>query len=163
MASSGSGSARPDVSDFYFAYGSNMNPARVAARGLVATRAVRAWTDGLRLVFDKSSRDHAGVGHANVTWDRTSRVEGVLYALADPHEILKMDAFERTPVNYSRDRIVVDTAEGRRTCWTYFANPGVRRAGLRPDRAYLAHLLAGRPFLSRSYVEALERVPCVDD
>jgi len=140
-----------------------MNPARVAARGLIVGRILPAWIDGLRLVFDKSARDHAGVGHANLAWDRMSRVEGVLYELAGAEEIAKMDVFERSPVNYSRDRIVVATREGDRACWTYFANPSVRRAGLRPDRAYLAHLLAGRPYLSEAYVDALERTPCADD
>ena len=38
--------------DRYFAYGSNMNPARVATRGLRATRILPAWIDGLRLVWE---------------------------------------------------------------------------------------------------------------
>jgi hypothetical protein len=151
------------VLDHYFAYGSNMNPARVATRGLRVTRILPAWIDGLRLVFDKSARDHDGVGHANIAWARGSRVEGVLYELDGPEEIRRMDAFERTPINYSRDRVIVDTPEGPRVCWTYFANPAVRRPGLRPDRGYLAHLLAGRPYLTRAYCEFLERVPCADD
>jgi gamma-glutamylcyclotransferase (GGCT)/AIG2-like uncharacterized protein YtfP len=103
------------------------------------------------------------VGHANIAWARGRRVEGVLYELDGPEEIRRMDAFERTPINYSRDRVVVDTPEGPRVSWTYFANPAVRRPGLRPDRGYLAHLLAGRPYLTRAYCEFLERVPCADD
>jgi gamma-glutamylcyclotransferase (GGCT)/AIG2-like uncharacterized protein YtfP len=140
-----------------------MNPDRVAARGLAISRIESAWIDGLRLVFDKSARDHAGIGHANVAWDRHARVEGVLYELSGPDEIVKMDVFERTPINYSRDRLVVSTSHGPRVCWTYFANPAVRRAGLRPDRAYLAHLLAGRPYLSDVYYGALQRTACADD
>jgi gamma-glutamylcyclotransferase (GGCT)/AIG2-like uncharacterized protein YtfP len=147
---------------FYFAYGSNMNPARVAARGLRVAGVRAAWVDGLRLVFDKGARDHPGIGHANVDWQCGARVEGVLYALTGEAELAKLDAFERTPINYSRDRLWVETRDGRCAAWTYYANPGVRRPGLKPDRAYLAHLLAGRPYLSERYFRRLERQPCID-
>jgi gamma-glutamylcyclotransferase (GGCT)/AIG2-like uncharacterized protein YtfP len=149
--------------DFYFAYGSNMNPERVAARGLAVASAAAGWVDGLSLAFDKCSHDHAGIGHASVAWDPSGRVEGVVYELATEREILKMDRYERAPVNYSRDRIVVATAAGPRVCWTYFANPSVRQLGLRPDRAYLAHLLAGRAYLTPAYLDRLECTPCADD
>jgi gamma-glutamylcyclotransferase (GGCT)/AIG2-like uncharacterized protein YtfP len=147
---------------YYFAYGSNMNPARVAARGLRFGDVESAWVDDFRLVFDKEARDHAGVGHANIVRHRGGRVEGVLYTLADESELLKMDVYERTPVNYSRDRLDVETAAGRTVAWTYFANPAVRRPNLRPSRDYLAHLLAGRRFLSTSYVRGLEQLPTCD-
>jgi gamma-glutamylcyclotransferase (GGCT)/AIG2-like uncharacterized protein YtfP len=90
-------------------------------------------------------------------------VEGVLYALPTESELTKMDVFERTPINYSRDRLTVATPDGSRVAWTYFANPAVCRPGARPSRAYLAHLLAGRPYLSTDYFRRLERQPCIDD
>jgi cation transport regulator ChaC len=144
----------------YFAYGSNMNPDRVRGRGLAFTAVEAAVLRGYGLRFDKQSRDHLGTGHANIAYDPNDVVEGVLYHLADVDEIVKMDPFERTPVNYSRDVIEVETAGGRVSAWTYFANPGVRAQGLRPDRAYLAHLLAGAPYLSPAYVARLREWPC---
>ena len=147
----------------YFAYGSNMNQQRVAERGLVVVRAEAARLSGFRLVFDKHSPAHQGTGHANITREPGEVVEGVLYWLAGADEIVKMDRFERSPVNYSRDVIEVQTASGSVCSWTYFANPAVRRPGLLPPRSYLAHLLAGRPFLSDTYFLKLSAWECVED
>lgn len=148
----------------YFAYGSNMNPQRVAERGLV-TRAVRgAGIRGMQLTFDKSApAEGATVGHAALRFARDGLVEGVLYDLAGPSEILKMDAFERSPINYSRERVQVMAGTETVIAWTYFANAAVCRLGLRPTRAYLAHLLAGAPYLSAAYVDQLRATICADD
>ncbi len=129
----------------YFAYGSNMNPARVADRGLSVLGAQAGVLKGFRLLFNKMSRDHNGVGHANIEFDRHSVVEGVLYELAHADEILKMDPFERAPWNYGREVVAIRQGQNTTWAWTYFANPAVKIAGLRPPRAYMAHLLAGEP------------------
>lgn len=147
----------------YFAYGSNMNSLRVQERGLAVVHAEAASLPGHRLLFDKHSPLHQGVGHANIAYAPGRTVEGVLYWLVGAEEILKMDRFEAAPVNYGRDVIEVQTSAGVRPCWTYFANPGVRRAGLRPPRSYLNHLLAGEPFLSPGYVAMLRAWDCVED
>jgi gamma-glutamyl AIG2-like cyclotransferase len=151
------------VSRFYFAYGSNMNPQRVAGRGLRFDRVCGASLDDVRLAFDKQSREHPHCGHANLAYERRSRVEGVLYRLRDADEIGLMDQFERTPFNYSREIVVVAVGDARFAAWTYFANPAVTHLGLRPERAYLEHLLAGRPYLSHDYFDRLNRVRCADD
>lgn len=147
----------------YFAYGSNMNPARVQQRGLAVTSMGGAVLADLMLAFNKQSRDHAGNGHANIVYAPGRRVEGVLYELADLGQITRMDRFEHAPVNYSRERVVVWTADGPRTAWTYFANPAVISSGLKPTRAYLSHLLAGEAFLSGPYHAWLAATVCADD
>jgi len=146
----------------YFAYGSNMNPARVAARGLAFTAVEGARLVGFTLQFHKHSRDHAGVGHASIALAPDQWVEGVLFTLAGPDEIVRMDHFERTPVNYSREVVVVETGQGTAPAWTYFANPAVLKPGLRPPRAYLEHLLAGAQYLSAGYLDRLRNWPCAD-
>ena len=157
------GSSVPDVVVRYFAYGSNMNPARVRARGLEVLSVRGARLVDVRLTFDKMSRDQIGVGHAALEFERGSWVEGVLYDLADTTDILKMDRFERTPINYSRELVQVQSGGTQLVGWTYFANRAVRRPGLRPNRAYLAHLLAGEPYLSDTYVRKLRALKCSDD
>ena len=148
---------------WYFAYGSNMNPARVSQRGMPFDAVCGAVLEGVRLSFDKQSRTHAGSGHANLTIDAGAYVEGVLYQLHRTEDIELMDPFERVPINYRRD-IVAVSADGRRLdAWTYFANPEVIRPNLRPERAYLVHLLAGRPYLSERYYEWLSTTRCSDD
>ncbi|XOV81562.1 MAG: gamma-glutamylcyclotransferase family protein [bacterium] len=146
----------------YFAYGSNMNPARVAERGLLVRAAQAGALQGFRLVFNKMSRDHVGVGHANIEFDPAGRVEGVLYELVDGDEILKMDPFERAPWNYGREVVPVQQGQRMTWAWTYFANPAVMTADLRPPRAYMAHLLAGAEYLSDGYVQALQGYPLHD-
>lgn len=147
----------------YFAYGSNMNPERVRERGIVFGAALGARLDGYRLAFNKSSSRHPGVGHANIVFDPEAVVEGVLYWLDGPAEIQKMDSFESTPINYSRDIIEVATEHGVESTWTYFANPAVLAADLKPPRAYLNHLLAGREYLSPAYYAALAGWECEEE
>jgi len=151
------------VSRFYFAYGSNMNPARVSGRGLRFDLVCGARLDGVRVSFDKQSRDHPLSGHANLAYERGACAEGVLYRLESAAEIERMDAFEATPVNYSREIVSVMVNADPVVAWTYFANPAVVRSGLRPERAYLKHLLAGREHLSPRYFQWLKAVRCVDD
>lgn len=148
--------------DSYFAYGSNMDPARVRQRGLNVRRAEPARLDGFDLEFRKRGHEHPRAGHANIAWARGQRVEGVLYTLECPEEIRKMDRFERAPVNYSRDIVVVETDAGPRAAWTYFANPAVLADGLLPPRAYLDHLRAGAAFLSAAWLVRLETWPCLE-
>ena len=147
---------------YYFAYGSNMNPDRVAARGLAVVSVASAALDGVALAFNKRSRDHRG-GHANIVYAPSGCVEGVLYGLRDADQIQRMDRFEKTPINYSRERVVVRTAAGPQAAWTYVANRAVIIEGLKPARAYLNHLLAGRAYLSPEYYEWLAGSTCTDD
>lgn len=144
----------------YFAYGSNMNPERVRERGLEVEAAMSATLTDFRLVFNKTSSQHPGVGHANIELAQGERVEGVLYWLSGMDEIAKMDRFERTPINYSRDIVEVVVDGAHVTTWTYFANPAVRARALKPPRSYLEHLLAGRAYLSDHYYQRLSRVEC---
>ena len=146
----------------YFAYGSNMNPARMRARGLLVRSMCAARLPGYALCFDKQSAAHAGTGHANLTRDLSAIAEGVLYELVAEAEILKMDPFENAPINYGREVVEVQTHRGVVPAWTYFANDAVRVADARPEQAYLAHLLAGRPFLSDAWYARLAAWPTVE-
>jgi gamma-glutamylcyclotransferase (GGCT)/AIG2-like uncharacterized protein YtfP len=143
----------------YFAYGSNMNPERVAERGLRTVHAVGATLEGYELRFNKVGRHHEGVGHANIEKVVGSSVEGVLYRFDHHDEILKMDPFERAPWNYGRDVVLVETGDEALWTWTYFANAAVKRDGLYPSQEYLDHLLAGEPFLTEPYFERLRQWP----
>ncbi|QEY63980.1 gamma-glutamylcyclotransferase [Metapseudomonas lalkuanensis] len=148
---------------FYFAYGSNMNPARMRSRGLVFSEAMAGRLEGYALCFDKRAHDRPGRSYANIRYQRDGVVEGVLYRLAHEDEIWKMDPFEGTPILYSRERMPVMTAQGVQPAWVYVANPAMREEGLWPTRSYLEHLLAGREFLSRAYWDSLVAVPAHAD
>lgn len=144
----------------YFAYGSNMDPARVVDRGIRFTQISSAVLADYVLRFNKRSRNQQGAGHANIVVELGGRVEGVLYQLESPNEIEKMDVFEHVPTNYTREVVSVETQTDTLDVWTYFANPEVVLSGLKPPRWYLAHLLSGRAYLSDRYIEMLESVKC---
>lgn len=148
---------------YYFAYGSNMNPARMRSRGLQFDEALAGQLRGFALCFNKRAHDRPERSYANIRYQRDGVVEGVLYRLSHADEIRKMDPFEGTPIFYSRERMHVITAQGVIAAWVYVANPAMREEGLWPTRAYLEHLLAGREFLSESYWQALAAVPAHHD
>lgn len=143
---------------WYFAYGSNMNPARMAARDIATHRAVAGQLSGFQLAFDKRGKFH-GEGHANVIYQPGARVEGVLYQLHALEELDKLDRYERTPINYSRELVHVEAAAGVICAWLYIANPGARSIGLLPSAEYLGHLLAGATHLSPDYLARLQTQP----
>jgi gamma-glutamylcyclotransferase (GGCT)/AIG2-like uncharacterized protein YtfP len=141
--------------NWYFAYGSNMNPQRMRDRGMEFERVIGGRVVGLGLRFNKQSRDHYGCGHANLIYAPAETVEGVLYEFAAAQTIELLDPFENTPVNYSREPLRVCSSMGPITAWAYYANPAVIFSNLRPTQAYLDHLLTGAPFLSNAYLQAL--------
>ncbi|GAB3100531.1 gamma-glutamylcyclotransferase family protein [Pseudomaricurvus hydrocarbonicus] len=151
------------MSEYYFAYGSNMNAERMLDRGLRFHRALSGNLHGLGLAFNKRAADAPHRAYANVVHATGSRVEGVLYQLCDEAEIAKMDPFEGAPRLYSRDIYEVETAEGVIAAWVYIANRAMITEGLRPERWYLEHLLAAKPYLSQGYYERLLLTPCLDD
>ena len=148
------------MSFYYFAYGSNMNPARMQARGLVFSAAESARLPGYRLAFNKRSHCTPGVAYANVVHSSYGVVEGVLYALANLDALNIMDGFEGTPVRYSRECMTVQTATGAKSAWIYVANPAYVEAGLLPESNYLNHLLAGAAHLSPQYLVMLQAQAC---
>ncbi|APE29921.1 gamma-glutamylcyclotransferase [Halomonas aestuarii] len=145
---------------YYFAYGSNMNPTRVAARIGRTRRALAGVLHDHVLCFDKASRV-AGIAHANVAASAGDRVEGALFELEHPGQIRDMDPFEGYPEEYDRHRLPVATCEGAIEAWVYIAAPGMTAGALRPAREYLEHLLAGEPFLTPDYHARLAEVDAV--
>ncbi|ART64802.1 gamma-glutamylcyclotransferase [Kushneria marisflavi] len=146
---------------FYFAYGSNMNAARMQARVGDTRRRMSGTLEGWQLYFDKASRID-GVAHANVRKEAGGQVEGVLYELNHPAQIRDMDPFEGHPAEYCRQVESVDTPDGPRAAWVYVALPEKTAPGRLPAREYLGHLLEGRDFLSHAYLERLGAQHCID-
>ncbi len=140
----------------YFAYGSNMNPARMRARGLHYTSVQGGRLTGFALRFNKLAEGKQGVGYANIIFSPGSCVEGLLYELPGAEDIVLMDSFEGTPCRYSREAFTIATAGGcLLPAWVYIANPAWIDQHLHPEEPYLAHLLAGKEWHSPEYHEWL--------
>ena len=150
------------LADFYFAYGSNMDVDRVQLRGMAFVRRCSGRLAGYRLVFNKRAKGAQGIAHANVEPSITSAVEGVLYALAAPENILQMDPYEGYPVRYNRRILPIETETGVAAGWVYQANPQFIETGCKPTQSYLNHLLAGAEFLSASYLADLMATPVAE-
>ena len=141
------------MTDFYFAYGSNLNPERMRARGLAFTRHEAARLPSYALCFNKRAHNKTGIAYANITYAPESIVEGVLYQLAGDIEV--MDPFEGTPVRYSRELFPVAAAESVIWAWVYVANPAYIASELHVEENYLNHLLSAGDLLSAAYREHL--------
>lgn len=150
------------MSYFYFAYGSNMNPARVKARGIDYQQLLPGRLDNYRLHFNKRASGKEGVAYANIAYCQGSVVEGVLYRLPSPQTIHVMDPFEGHPVRYRRETLSIQTAAGLESAWVYLANRHVIADKLLPERSYLNHLLAGRSLYSEAYHQWLLSHECIE-
>ena len=148
---------------YYFAYGSNMNPARVEKRQMGFQHVTAGRLSHYRLAFNKRSVKYPGAAAANVMIAPGQEIEGAIYRLTEPREIEKMDPFEGYPRHYDRQVLPINTEQGILPAWVYVANEGYVAEGLKPARWYLNHLLAGREFLSAGYFNSLGRTVCLPD
>ena len=138
---------------YYFAYGSNMNPARVRDRRMDFHSAEAGKLHHYALRFNKRSVKYPGAASANVVMARGSITEGVVYRLTHPDQIEMMDPYEGFPVRYSRFALPVQLAKETVHAWVYTANEDHIQEGLNPARWYLDHLLAGKSFqIGRAHV-----------
>ena len=152
---------------WYFAYGSNMNPARLVddrlkAKGVAMGVRVGGRLDGWRLTFDKIARAPVGAGAGNIVPAPGGIVHGTLNELPSAgFDVL--DVWEGVAGGHYERRIVpVVRADTGATvdAITYVAlkvGPG-----LKPTRDYLAHLLAGRDLLPAAYWDRLKATPTLD-
>jgi cation transport regulator ChaC len=146
----------------YFAYGSNMDPARMKKRHVSYSQRVHAVLRGYVLRFNKLAYDDPREGKGNVVQDENEAVEGALYEMPDS-DLGKLDEAEGYPEHYDHLLVEVELDENTRVqALTYIAQPGMIRAGLKPRREYLDHYIAARDILSESYVQKLGSIETLD-
>ncbi len=146
----------------YFAFGSNMNPDRMRQRGVNYTSRVRAVLESYTLKFNKVSKNNPVKAFANIVPKEDGIVEGILYEMP-AEDIKKIDRAEGAPKHYKRICVTVQLDDGSKVeADTYIAQPEWIREGIRPDREYLNHLLAGEDLLSKSYYRKLAETNTVD-
>jgi gamma-glutamylcyclotransferase len=152
---------------WYFAYGSNMNPARLVderlkPKGVAIGERVGGRLDGWQLAFNKRARTPVGSGAGNIVPMAGGIVHGTLNALPDAgFEVL--DHWEGVAGgHYERRTVPVVRADNGATieAITYVAL--LIGEGLRPTHEYLRHLLAGRDLLPAAYWEWLKATPTFD-
>jgi gamma-glutamylcyclotransferase len=153
--------------NWYFAYGSNMNPARLVDDRLKPKGVALGWRiggrlDGWRLTFDKVARAPKGAGAGNIVVAPGEVVHGTLNEMPSAG-LDVLDVWEGVAGgHYERRTVPVVRADTGDTvdAVTYVA-PLVGEA-LRPTRDSLGHLLAGRDLLPEKYWEWLKATPTFD-
>jgi gamma-glutamylcyclotransferase (GGCT)/AIG2-like uncharacterized protein YtfP len=137
----------------YFAFGSNLNGARLRERAPSARALGAARLAGFRLCLDKLASD--GSGKLNLARDAAASVWGVAFRI-DPAELAALDGFEPgyTQISVSVRLRDVVPLEAR----TYLSEQ--RAPGLRPQPWYRELILAGarEHGLPAEWIERLERL-----
>ena len=152
---------------WYFAYGSNMNPMRLFAErlvpeGVAAGERIGGRLDGWRLAFNKRTRMPAGAGAGNIVPAEGGVVHGTLNLLpAKGFEVL--DRYEGVTGGHYERRIVPVVRADTGTAVDAITYVALQMGeGLRPTRAYLGHLLAGRDLLPADYFDWLTATQTFD-
>lgn len=136
--------------EFYFAYGSNMNPHRMIKRGAFFYRFGFGILHGWEMKINKKTISGTH-GYANIVPNEKKNVEGIIYQLK-PHALLRLDLYEGYPTHYNKTMLPVLTSDGKiLDAVVYIANPEQVVSGLFPTQEYLDHLLIGGKYLSKKY------------
>ena len=142
----------------YFAFGSNMNPARLRQRVGDFPTPCPSVLLGYRLVFNKKADRKPGVGFANIVISNSDQVHGLLYELTN-EQLEMLSAWEGVSgSHYYRTmlQVLTDGGESVRAV-AYVACEDKIAHDLLPEAEYLNHLLAAREHLPPDYVVALEK------
>jgi hypothetical protein len=144
---------------FYFAYGSNMLPARLLGRcpsaRVVGTGVARAWS----LAFSKASKD--GSGKATLVTAPNSAVPGVIFEI-DLAEQEQLDRHGGVGFGYRRDDNFA--IEGSSVPTSSYLGTSLDHT-LQPFDWYLATVIAGAEYhgLATAHVAALRGTRFVED
>ena len=148
----------------YFAYGSNLHPARLAARAPSARLIGTGYWSGHRLAFHKIGQDGSAKCDAPVAPQPTDRVHGAIYELADA-DLGRLDRIEGVGTGYDRALVTLDGDMGPLTANAYLARQGWVDPGLKPFDWYRLLVLAGAEHHSfpDSYLAAITAVSAIPD
>lgn len=148
----------------YFAYGSNLHPARLGERCPSCVAVGTAVLPGHRLRFHKRSVDGSGKCDAFHTGRDDDRVIGVVYRIARG-EKHRLDAAEGAGEGYFEVTLEVAMGAERRAAFLYRANPDYVDPTRRPYRWYRDFVLVGARHhrLPGDYVEGIEAVEPIAD
>lgn len=143
----------------YFAYGSNLLQARLAARTPSARFLTNAVLPQHRLAFHKAGSDDSAKCDAFFTGDDRDQTHGVVYALSAADKTV-LDAIEGVGCGYEIKEVTVHTTQGALTVFTYVAQAAYLDATQQPFAWYHQFVLLGarQRGLPASVITALEQV-----
>lgn len=143
----------------YFAYGSNMDFKRLEERKVSFELIGLGFLEDYALKFNKIASKRSGVGYANIVKQKGSRVEGLLFSIAN---IEKLDRFEGYPTHYKKEILKIQHANSVVDATVYVAAADWVSEFLKPERVYLNRLLSAKDFLSEAYFDFLKSTKTID-
>ena len=153
--------------NWYFAYGSNMNPARLVdgrlkEKGVEMGARIAGRLEGWQLAFNKIARTPPGAGAGNILVKPGGVVHGTLNQMPDAG-LAVLDVWEGGASGHYERRLlpVIRTDTGATVEAVAYVALKVGE-GLKPTREYLDHFLAGRDLLPADYWEMLRATPTLD-
>ena len=157
---------------WYFAYGSNMDRARLETarlipEGLQVKDRVLGFVAGWQLVFAKPWAKFTGGGAAHIVPHAQDAIYGTLN-LIDARGLDVLDRYEGVAGGHYRRAplLVTRPVSGDGVEAVVYLADGDLDPFLKPPRFYLDHLLAGRDLLPAAYVarlEAFETLPIFNE
>ena len=135
---------------FYFAYGSNLHPARLSARVLSARFVDTGFCAVRRLVFHKAGQDGSAKCDIPRAATRDTRVYGALFEL-DLSAWQTLDRIEGVGKGYERAVILVVTPSGPLDVFAYLAQSHFVSPGLKPFHWYKKLVKEGARYHRRSW------------
>ncbi len=140
---------------YYFAYGSNMNDARMVDRGITVISKQLGVLNGYTFIINKKSKADPNIGFANII-PADNYVEGVIFEILST-DIQKLDKFEGYPKHYIRETLSINTDNGCIDAITYIANVDwVSTDPLLTTAEYQNHILEGAKYLNAQYADFLK-------
>ena len=150
------------MSEYYFAFGSNMDKKRMEIRTHESSDRQKGIMEDWKLVFNKIKRERKGSGYANIVPEYGSIVEGIIYKVSED-AIRILDKWEGVPIAYHKKTMLVENINKESVnCIVYIANHSRTNNSLKPEKKYLNHLLAGKEFLSEEYYSELKNTETLD-
>ncbi|MEM9567182.1 MAG: gamma-glutamylcyclotransferase family protein [Cyanobacteria bacterium P01_E01_bin.34] len=148
----------------YFAYGSNLHPARLRDRTPSAQLITTGFTCSRQLVFHKVGRDGSAKCDALLAEDPDSTVFGAVFQL-DERDISTLDRYEALGVGYQREILSVSTATGTLQAFAYIAQAQYVDPSLTPFHWYKQLVIAGAKLhqFPKSYIASIAAVRSTPD
>ena len=142
---------------WYFAYGSNMNPARMIEREMNFTRRIPGTLNGYNLAFNKVAYNKPGVAYANMMPSDEGVVHGILYRVPFL-DLPNLDVAEGVSSgHYFRKELQVLTSTGIQAAVCYIACDDKVVEGLTPEDDYKNHILCGCDLLGETLSDAVSK------
>jgi len=139
---------------WYFAYGSNMDSARIKSRlGYIPSHKIAILSD-YRFGYQKAASHKGRMGFATVVKHTGQKVWGKAFAITKD-DLASLDGFEGVPYSYKRDLVPLKTKDGQELKAVIYLPAQYNRKKLFPRRDYLAHIIKGGKELPQDYVNKI--------